>query len=394
MRSDGTRDGDLGIVLTGGGPRGAYEAGALSVLLPELARRGLRPTVYSGASVGAINALTLAGMRHLDPEEAAERGLTRWREVVMPNVMRPIVAVQGPRLAALFAGQMVAPDHVRASALLDPEPLARSLERWVDWEALRSNVASGDVRAVTALTTRIETGKSVAFVSSGDDVPPPARTIDYVGVDLAVQHVLAAASMPLLFPAVHVDRPAYARGWYADGTTRLSSPIKPALDLGARRLVVVSATPVTDRGLPGGEATTPHLGSGAAQILGGLVEDTVADDVHRLDEVNAFVRAGGAAPPGFPEMRDVPRAVVCPEAPGEIARVALEVLHENGALGGVRSLDMPLVHRLLGGDGPLQGEVLSYLMFDRDFIDELIRLGQRDASSVVTSAISTLVSER
>ena len=65
----------IGLVLAGGGARGAYEAGALSVLAPALEERGERPTVFVGTSVGAINAAYLAGSRHLSAEEAAAGGL-------------------------------------------------------------------------------------------------------------------------------------------------------------------------------------------------------------------------------------------------------------------------------------------------------------------------------
>ena len=41
--------------------------------------------------------------------------------------------------------------------------------------------------------------------------------------------------------------------------------------------------------------------------------------------------------------------------------------------------DFPLLNRLLGGESPTHGELLSYLFFDREFIEELIRMGQRDA---------------
>lgn len=58
--------GRLGLVLSGGGARGAYEAGALSVLAPHLERRGERPSVLVGTSVGAINVVYPAACAHLD----------------------------------------------------------------------------------------------------------------------------------------------------------------------------------------------------------------------------------------------------------------------------------------------------------------------------------------
>ena len=63
----------IGLVLSGGGARGAYEAGVMSVLLPALEARGERPNIYVGTSVGAINAAYLASSRHL-PRRRGGRG--------------------------------------------------------------------------------------------------------------------------------------------------------------------------------------------------------------------------------------------------------------------------------------------------------------------------------
>ena len=69
-----------------------------------------------------------------------------------------------------------------------------------------------------------------------------------------------------------------------------------------------------------------------------------------------------------------------PERRGEIGRLATSVFRDRyGGIKGLRSPDFPLLNRLLGGESPTHGELLSYLFFDREFIEELIRMGQRDA---------------
>src|SRR6476661_3351688 len=96
----------VGLVLAGGGARGAYEAGALSVLLPELERRGERPSLFVGTSVGAINATFLAATQQLPAEQAVERLLDLWRNLRKEEVIRPILQRQGPLTALRYAGEL------------------------------------------------------------------------------------------------------------------------------------------------------------------------------------------------------------------------------------------------------------------------------------------------
>ncbi len=382
----------VGVVLTGGGARGAYEVGALSVIMPALSPSGRRGSIFAGASVGAINALAMAGLRHLDPEESAERGLARWRQVTMPSVMRPILRRRLAVLAVRYAARVLSVPRVRVAGLLDPAPLAGTLRGWIDWEAVHRNVRSGLVDAVAAVATAARSGASVAFVeSAGGRGMPRSRGIVYAAARLGVEHLMASSAMPMLFPPVLLSRPTEARGWYLDGSTRLHTPIKPALDLGAERVVVVGTTPLTgDAAEPSpDELAPPDLADGAVNILNGLLEDALTADIRTLGNINRFYAgelAGTAGSRRFresrgkPAYRKVPYIFVAPSRPGSIARVASEVFRSNyGGWRGLRSPDFPFLERVLGGRSPLQGELLSYILFDRDFIDELIEMGRRDA---------------
>jgi NTE family protein len=77
----------------------------------------------------------------------------------------------------------------------------------------------------------------------------------------------------------------------------------------------------------------------------------------------------------------VPYIFIAPEKRGAIGRLATEVFRDRygGLKGIIRSPDFPLLNRLLGGESPTHGELLSYLFFDGEFIEELIKMGQRDA---------------
>jgi NTE family protein len=380
----------VAVVLPGGGARGAYEAGALSVLLPALEARGERVTVFCGTSVGAINAALLASVAQLPAGEAVEAMLGQWRGMRKRDVMNPIV---GPGLAisALrLLGEALEVPGLRLGSLLDASPLRRSIERWIDWPALHRNVASGTVDAVSVVATALSCGSSIAFVESRH-AAPHSRAGDelrYVPVALTGEHVRASAAIPLLFAPVEVSAPASARDHYIDGGTRLNSPLKPALALGADRVIVVGFEPFGRRARPPVAAVAPHMTDVIANILDGLLVDQVGDDLHRMAAINSFFVHGASraardyrAVRGRSPYRRIAYALVAPARGGELGRIAERVFRErySGIAGLLRSPDYPLISRVLGGRTRSRGELLSFLLFDEVFVEALIGAGQRDA---------------
>ena len=362
------------------------------MLAPALEERGERPTLFVGTSVGAINAAYLGSSRHLSAEEQAAGLLERWREVTKGRVIRPIMLQQLPLTALRYAGELLSVPGVRVPSLLDPEPLEGSLKRWMSWADLHRNVAQGVVHAVAVVATAARSGRTVAFVESENDLAAhTSHAVEYVASALADEHILASAAIPILFPPVRVEAPAAARGWYVDGGTRLNTPIKPALDLGAERLVVIGTEAITEPpvepGLHDGEP--PDFGDGALHALHGTLVDPLNEDMRMLGNVNEFFandRKTSATTRyrqarGKPPYRLVPYIFVAPNRRGVIGDIAAEVFRRRyGGLKGLRSPDFPLLNRLLGGDGPAHGELLSYLLFDAEFIEALIDLGRADAA--------------
>ncbi|MDA0183082.1 patatin-like phospholipase family protein [Solirubrobacter phytolaccae] len=401
----------IGLVLPGGGARGAYEAGALSILVPALEQRGERVEIVCGTSVGSINAAVVAAVASLPAREQALTFLEHWRSVRKGSVIRPVIGVGTGLGLARLAGELLELPGMRAASLLDPSPLARSLEGWIDWDALHANVAGRVIHAVCVMATSVERGVPVGFVESAAKPPRSDREIEYVHTRLEGQHVRASAAIPLLFPPVEVTAPLGAAGHYVDGATRLNAPISPALALGAERVIVVgyepfagarapAATPRTTGDGSGRAAVSPHapafspprLADVAANALDGLLLDQVAHDVRRMLAVNAFFaehpstgtsRAARAyrEAQGRPPYRRISYALVAPTRRGEIGALAEAVFRERyGGLRGLRSPDFALLSRLLGGGGAAaRGELLSFIFFDEVFIERLLELGRRDA---------------
>jgi NTE family protein len=395
----------VALVLSGGGARGAYEVGALSVLLPALEKRGEAPTQFIGTSVGAINAAGLGAIWHLGAEQAVATVMDIWRQVDKNAVIRPILSWQVPITALRYAGGVLSVPRVRVPSLLDPGPLRNNLGRWIDWPQLHKNVRDGVVESVGIVATAAGSGRTVVFAEGSKDVIGAAtehrsHVISYVSTKLGGEHVSASAAIPIFFPPIHVASPRSAAGWYIDGGTRLAAPLKPALDLGAKRIVVVGMDAVGEPAphSAGADTQPPDFGDGWLHVLQGQLVDPLIEDMRMLGNANLFFGGGDGAANAYRAARGkapyrvVPYIFIAPSQAGVIGKLASDVFKANyGGLGEMRGIrgwrrlsalrgtDFRLLNRLLGDESPTHGELLSYLFFDRDFIDELIKMGAEDA---------------
>ncbi|MDY7101908.1 MAG: patatin-like phospholipase family protein [Actinomycetota bacterium] len=377
----GDADDALGLVLTGGGARGAHQAGVLSVVLPALAADGIRPRIVTGASAGAINAAGVTSTAHHPPDVQADILERQWRDVVLSSVARPLWQ-QVPRNLLGWFGEIADVGGLRLTSLLDTAPLGRHLHQAIDWGSLHHNLASGTVERLSILATATHGGRPTAFTEGGGDLPdspPPAPR--FVPARTEPRHLLASAAIPMLFPPLEIVAPDDARGWYHDGSTRLHTPLSPALSLGADRLLVLSATAISPSARPD-VTEPPDLADAAVAVLKAMVEDPVRRDVHRLGVVNQYLAGDDGArryrsDRGRDPYRVVPYGFIAPDDTDDIGELALDLFRRRySGLAARKGVDLQVLHRLLGGDSPLQGELLSYLLFDRDFMAELIRLGR------------------
>lgn len=393
----------VAIVLSGGGARGAYEAGVLSYVLddlPETLGRPVRFSIVTGTSVGGIHACFLASTAG---QPGSGRRLTDlWRDLSLAEVYQLGVgdALRLP-LRLLGIGDRVPlldgpddPAGARLPGLLDTAPLEQIVSRQVDWARIDANIAHGELDALAVTATEIATGRSVCFVQNragavGDwDRDPfviarPAR--------LSLDHALASAAIPLLFPARRVDG-----AYFSDGGLRLNTPLLPALRLGADRVLVIGlrhrpSPEEEDRRAREREGAYVNPAYLAGKVLNALLLDRVEYDVMQLRFMNEVFRLGrgefgddfldrlnrGVARLRGSPLRIVEDVLVQPSADiGEIAGQCLDRLApQKGLRDRIAGLAMRLAARGTGTDKDL----LSYLLFDRSFTEELLELGRRDA---------------
>jgi NTE family protein len=376
------------LILSGGGARGAYEIGVLSELLPWLEQEhGQRPTVIVGTSVGALNAAFIAANMGGEMEQLGADGARLWREIGYADVLAPFLSPGGlngvVRLAASFFSAGVAP-----LTLLDPEPLAGTLRRLISFADIHRNVTDPNVglRACAVVATAAHTNRSVVFHDGGPSVPSDERRgIDYVPTEISEDHVRASAAIPVAFPAVEVRQPEDAAGWYFDGGTRLNTPIKPALKLGADRVIVLGLNSVAPAPKSPDRA---DLFDGSTQIVQGLLVDPATHDVQTLATINEVLIDGGQGS-GEQQRNVVPYIFIAPRTPNAVGQIARDMYRERYAgLRGLRgSRDLALLGRFVGASkSATRGELFSYLFFAGEFAAKLIELGQKDARSWIDEA--------
>ena len=390
------------IVLSGGGARGAYEAGVLRFLFDDFpARTGLTPQfdIVCGTSVGAIHACYLAGTAE-GVEGRGQKLVDIWRDLEVDEVFKftpgSIIALPRKLLGArrlaerLRAGQR--PD--RLFGLLDTEPLERLVLDAIPWPNIRRNLRSGLVESVCVAATQIATGQAVVFIEQlGQGLPPWASqtNIRMQPIRLMPVHALASAAIPLLFPAVRVGS-----RYYADGGLRLNTPLAPAVRLGANRVLVIGLShgvrPTVSEALA--QQRTAGFGNPMflfGKVLNALMLSPLDADLARLHLINEIIENGQEAygPDFLDRINDV-SARRDGRPLQRITDVTIRPSADVGLLAGdlVRgrkgkmelSSFLRLFMKAFGSDTNLQeADLLSYLLFDENFTGPLAELGHADA---------------
>jgi NTE family protein len=297
-----------------------------------------------------------------------------------------------------YIGEFLPVSSLHTPSILHPEPLEQTLGRLVDFDQLSINLREHRL-ALGVVATPAHSNRSIVFHQGGiprhrDD---PLRGIEYIPTPaLGTEHILASSAIPALFPAVRVSEPEPAAGWYYDGGPRLNTPIKPALWLGADRVIVIALNSVApSRTAP--PAHQPDFYVGAAHLLHTALGDPLAQDIRTLANRNALIaarvarerqrfsanlaaRQEHADSPDEP-VHPVPYIFIAPEDPsamGEIARRVYLKHYKRPWKPGTR--DLWLLGKILdAGADAMHGELLSYVFFAGEFAEELIQLGQTDA---------------
>ncbi|HEY0673428.1 MAG TPA: patatin-like phospholipase family protein [Longimicrobiales bacterium] len=358
-------------MLTGGGARGAYQVGVMQWLArnyPEL-----EVPILTGVSAGAINAAHVAAHPGTFKQAAYElRHL--WAELTPDHIFRvgaPSLAWQAARMGMrLVSGGVLPAPQVRA--FLDTKPLWTTLEESyavVDGEltGIRSNIERGKLKAFALTSTSYTTGQSVTWVQGRDITlwTRPQRRSELTSI--RIEHVMASAALPIFFPAVQIGN-----AYYGDGGVRLAAPLSPALHLGAQRIIAVSTRYAQSQ--EESDAAMVSAYPPPAQVLGVLMNaiflDLVDQDAVRLERINQLLE-------NLPEdkregMRPIQLLVVRPSR--DLGRLVAEYEPRLPPA-------FKFMTRGLGTRETRSPDMLSMLMFQRDYLTRLMEIGEADAEA-------------
>jgi NTE family protein len=360
----------IGLILTGGGARAAYQVGVLKAIAEFMPRRARSPfQVICGTSAGALNAVTLAvNAQHF--RKGVKYLLGIWTNAHVSDIYRSDalgVLKNSSRWVAGLVLSLIGINRMHHISLLDNAPLAKFLEQALPCDKIQENIDAGALHALSITASGYGSGHSVTFYQGIPGIQPWKRA-RRLGVEakIGIEHLLASSAIPFIFPAVRIHRE-----YFGDGSVRQIAPISSALHLGADKVLLMGAWHADDEeGRRHRMDTYPTLAQIAGHALDSIFLDGLEVDLERLERINKTVSLIPEELRQATNMRHVDVLVITPSQP-------LEKVAERH----IQRLPWA-IRLLLRSAGVMRrsgANLVSYLLFDKYYCQALIDLGYQDA---------------
>jgi NTE family protein len=382
----------VGLVMTGGGARGAYQAGVLKRVgeLKRVQTHGNPFPIIGGASAGAINGTALAV--GCDDFALATRILVEaWANLKPSEIFHTDVFSQAHNsltwILDLSFGAVLGGGNARS--LLDATPLRSFLSKHLQCDRIQENVKRGDLYALAISTTNYSSGKSYLFIQGRKGHPLWNRVrLVTIATKITVDHVCASSAIPLIFQPVKLKTPQ-GSAFFGDGCVRLQQPLSPVIRLGAEKVFAIGVR-CGDKEIQ--EEPIDERNPSLSQVMGVLFNvmflDHLATDVEHLEHLNQLLNDGHINQLGIgghEKIRPLGTFIITPS-------VNLSELAEH------HRKDMPsLIHYFvssLGRDAASCADLMSYLLFTSKYTRDLIEIGYHDASERIDEIEDFLYSSK
>ncbi len=357
------------LVLTGGGARAAYQVGVLSAIAKFIPRNhGIPFPILCGTSAGAINTTALgcyASCFNLGVKKLEWIWKNLDTEKIYCNTARGVFGHISRGMLASFQA-----DYANKSprSLLNNAPLRNLLNSVMNYKRIDNNILHGYLSSISVTASSYSTGDSISFYQAQDNTSPWERAKrSGVAAQLNNEHLMASSAIPLVFPSVKIKNQHFG-----DGSVHQLSPLSPAIHLGAERIFVIGVDqPKIPLHASENNPHPPTAATIAGHLLDSIFADTMSSDLERLRRINETLKL-------IPQSK---RDKI--EGLKHIDSFIINPSHDFNAIALNYYYDLPLAVRVLlrsaGISNDSESSIISYLLFEKNFCAELIKLGFEDA---------------